>query len=188
MSKISVSRVETGAATTDLVIGTGNTSGPTITISSANANVYINGTISGVPAIPAFAQANAAQTVAILAFAQANAAQTVAILAYNAANTAKQLQQNYQTSNYTLVVTDAGKHVSITTGNVTIPSAVFSNGDMVTIYNNSITNRNIVNAAAVTMRLAGSNNQNTRVITQYGLATIFCVGANTFVVSGAGLL
>lgn len=88
---------------------------------------------------------------------------------------------------YTLTIDDVGECVS-STANITIPNAVFSTGEVITIYNNGTASRNIVNAGAVTMRLAGTNNQNTRIMSQYALATIFCVSANTFIVSGSGVL
>jgi len=44
MSTLRVSKVETPAVDEDLVLTTGNTSGPTLSISSANDNIYFNGT------------------------------------------------------------------------------------------------------------------------------------------------
>ena len=45
------------------------------------------------------------------------------------------IPQNSQTSAYTLVASDNGKHINTTTGGVTIPSGVFSAGNAITIYN-----------------------------------------------------
>jgi hypothetical protein len=97
------------------------------------------------------------------------------------------LPQNSKTSAYTLLATDTGKHINITTGGVTVPSAVFSPGDIVTIFNNSGTSQSIVQGASTTLRLAGSATTGTRTLAQYGVATVLCVASNTFVVSGGGL-
>ncbi len=92
--------------------------------------------------------------------------------------------QNAQTSAYTLVASDNGKHVSITTGGVTVPSGVFSAGNIITIYNNSGSNQTITQGASVTLREAGTANTGNRTLAQRGLATILCVASNEFVVTG----
>ena len=97
------------------------------------------------------------------------------------------IPQNSQTTSYQLQNTDAGKHISITTGGVTVPSGVFSTGDVVSIYNNSGSNQTITQGATVTLRQAGTANTGNRTLSQYGLATILCVASNTFAISGAGL-
>ena len=97
------------------------------------------------------------------------------------------IPQNSQTSAYTLVASDNGKHVNITTGGVTVPNGVFSSGDVVSIYNDSGSNQTITEASDTTLRLAGTSDTGNRTLAQYGLATILCVGSNEFVISGAGL-
>ena len=92
--------------------------------------------------------------------------------------------QNAQTSAYTLVASDNGKHVSITTGGVTVPSGVFSAGNIVTIYNNSASTQTITQGAGVTLREAGTANTGNRSVGQRGLATILCVASNEFVITG----
>ena len=92
--------------------------------------------------------------------------------------------QNAQTSAYTLVASDNGKHVSITTGGVTVPSGVFSAGNIVTIYNDSSSTQTITQGSSVTLREAGTANTGNRTLNQRGLATILCVGSNEFVVTG----
>jgi len=99
----------------------------------------------------------------------------------------RDVPQNAQTSAYVLVASDSGKHISITTGGVTVPNSVFSTGQTVTIYNNSGSSQNIANAVSVTLRQVGTANTGTRTLAQYGLATILCVSANTFVITGGGL-
>ena len=97
------------------------------------------------------------------------------------------IPQNAQTSAYILAVSDVGKHISITTGGVTVPLSVFSAGDAVTIYNNSASNQTITQASSVTMYLAGTSTTGNRTLAQRGICTVLCVGSNTFVISGAGL-
>jgi len=94
---------------------------------------------------------------------------------------------NSQTAGYTLVAADSGKHVSITTGGVTVPSGVFSAGQMITIYNNSASNQTITQGASVTMYIAGTATTGNRTLAQRGLVTLFCVASNTFVINGGGL-
>lgn len=95
--------------------------------------------------------------------------------------------QNAKTSGYTLVIGDSGKHISITTGGVTVPSGVFSAGDAVTIYNNSSSSQTITQGSSVTLRQSGTANTGNRTLAQYGLVTVLCVASNTFVIAGTGL-
>lgn len=99
----------------------------------------------------------------------------------------RSVPQNAQTGAYTLVVGDAGKHISITTGGVTVPAGVFSVGDAISIYNNSGSNQTITQGGSVTLRQAGTANTGNRTLAQYGVCTVLCVASNTFVISGAGL-
>jgi hypothetical protein len=95
--------------------------------------------------------------------------------------------QNSQVTGYTLVATDSGKHVSITTGGVTVPASVLSAGQAVTIYNNSGSNQTLTQGAGVTMYLAGTATTGNRTLAQRGLATVLCTGTNAFVIAGGGL-
>lgn len=100
------------------------------------------------------------------------------------------IPQNSQTSAYTLVEGDVGKHVSITTGGVTVPAGVFSAGDAVSIVNNSSSNQTITQGSNVTLRSAGTTDTGNRTLANYGVCTVLCVvgGASpTFFISGAGL-
>jgi len=99
----------------------------------------------------------------------------------------RDIPQNAQTGAYVLQASDDGKHISITTGGVTVPNAVFSTGQTVSIYNNSGSNQTITQATSVTLRQAGTANTGNRTLAQYGLATILCTAANTFVITGAGV-
>tara|TARA_Y100000994_G_scaffold249493_1_gene261511 strand:+ start:964 stop:3204 length:2241 start_codon:yes stop_codon:yes gene_type:complete len=97
------------------------------------------------------------------------------------------LPQLSKSSAYVLIASDTGKHISITTGGVTVPSGVFSAGDVVTIFNNSSSSQTITQAGSVTLRQAATTNTGNRTLAEYGVATVMCVAANTFVISGAGL-
>jgi hypothetical protein len=99
----------------------------------------------------------------------------------------RKVPQNAQTSAYVLVASDTGKHISITTGGVTVPSNVFSIGDTIAIYNNSGTSQTITEGGGVTLRLSGTSSTGNRTLAQYGLCTVLCVSTNTFVISGSGL-
>lgn len=95
--------------------------------------------------------------------------------------------QNAQTGAYVLVASDAGKHISITTGGVTVNSGIFSVGDNVTIYNNSASSQTITQGTSVTLRQVGTTNTGNRTLASYGLCTLLCVASNTFVITGGGL-
>ena len=96
------------------------------------------------------------------------------------------IPQNSQTSAYTLVAGDNGKHINITTGGVTVPAGVFSAGNVVSIFNDSSSDQTIT-ASNVTLYLAGTANTGNRTLLQRGLCSVLCVGTNEFVISGAGL-
>jgi len=97
------------------------------------------------------------------------------------------IPQNSQTSSYTLISSDTGKHIGITTGGVTVPASVFSAGDAITIFNNSAYNQTITQGSSVTLRNAGTDQTGNRTLAQYGLCTVLCVGSDVFVAAGPGL-
>jgi len=108
-------------------------------------------------------------------------------LTFSSSQTFPKIPATTKTSAYTLVATDAGKHINITTGGITVPSGVFSVGDVVSIYNNSNNNQTITKSSGVTLRGAGTSSISDRTLAQYGLATILCVAPNVFVIIGSGL-
>lgn len=103
------------------------------------------------------------------------------------AGSLRNLPQVSKSSAYTLIASDTGKHVSISSGGVTVASGVFSIGDVVTIYNNSSGSQTITQGSSVTLRQAGTSNTGNRTLAEYGVATVLCIDLNTFVISGAGL-
>jgi len=88
-----------------------------------------------------------------------------------------------KSSSYTLIASDSGKFVNITSGDISVPSGIFSTGALITIYNNKGSTMSIT-ASGTTLRKAGTSNTGTCTIDQYGTASILCVGSNEFVVSG----
>ena len=98
-------------------------------------------------------------------------------------NGLRNIPQNAQSSSYTLIQSDTGKHISITSGDITVSSGVHNIGDLITIYNNKNGNLNI-NGSGVTLRAAGTSSTGNRGVYQYGTASILCVDTNVFLVSG----
>jgi len=92
-----------------------------------------------------------------------------------------------QTVAYVLAATDNGKLINITTGGVTVNINIFSAGNNITIFNNSAASQTITQGTSVTMYLAGTATTGNRTLAQRGIATIVCVAANTFAISGAGI-
>jgi hypothetical protein len=94
---------------------------------------------------------------------------------------------NAQVSAYSLSTTDVGKYVAITSGGITVPQDKFSNGEAISIYNNSAISQTITQGTSVTMYLAGTSTTGNRTLDQRGIATVLCVGTNIFVIAGSGL-
>lgn len=101
----------------------------------------------------------------------------------------RSIPQNSQTGAYTLALTDAGKHISITTGGVAIPangSVAFPVGTAIVVFNNSSSPQNI-SITTDTMRQAGTTNTGTRALAGYGVATLLKVASTVWVISGTGV-
>lgn len=99
------------------------------------------------------------------------------------------IPQNSQTASYTLTLTDAGKHISITTGGVIVPSngsVAFPVGTTVVLFNNSSSSQNVT-ITTDTLRWAGTTSTGTRTLAAYSLATLIKVASTTWVISGAGV-
>lgn len=96
----------------------------------------------------------------------------------------KDIPQNTQTGAYVLVVGDRGKSITITTGGVTVPTGVFSAGNVNTITNNSGTSQTITQGASVTMHQAGTTNTGNRTLLPWGICTIEWLPSNVCIISG----
>jgi hypothetical protein len=179
-----------------VTVHTGNTAGGVrmasesyVTNSSSLVSTYAGA---------AFNSANAASNTASLAFNSANAASNTASLAFNAANTAAQIvPQNAQNTNYTLVASDAGKHLYYTqSSNVTLyipPSSntvSFVNGTKIMIVSRTSSNGivTVTPNTGVSLYLAGNTTSTSRSVTTYGVATLLQVATNTWMISGSGIV
>ena len=99
----------------------------------------------------------------------------------------RDIPQNSQSQAYTLVAADAGKHISITTGGVTIPASIFATGDAITIVNDSASDQTIT-CSAVTTYLANDTSIKTSLtLKARGIATFLFVSASVVYGAGAGI-
>jgi hypothetical protein len=165
------------------------TAGTGITVSGTQVAVDLSDSTSSTSTTTA-ATPNAVKSaydLANSALPKSGGAMTGAIT-FQATQTYPKIPANTQTTAYTLVASDAGKHVNITSGGVTIPANIFSSGDAISIYNNSASAQTITQGSSTTLRKAGSSETGNRTLAQYGLSTILCVGTNEFVISGSGLI
>lgn len=113
---------------------------------------------------------------------------------YDDAITYRGLPQNIQAGNYTLLLTDTGKHIYHASGagagdTYTIPanaSVAFPIGTTVTFVNED---SNAVSIAITTdtLTLAGSTSTGTRTLGQNGVATALKTTATKWVISGPGV-
>jgi hypothetical protein len=121
-------------------------------------------------------------------FAQANAA-------FAAANSAATLiTQNAQSTSYTLLLTDAGKHIYSTntsTQVITIPNngtVSWQTGSSIMLVIQGSGKMNVVPSTGVTMYMANNSTAKTYAnVYSYGMATLLNVGANTWFINGAGV-
>ena len=102
--------------------------------------------------------------------------------------------QNTQSGNYTLVLTDNGKHIYCTNAGaqtITIPAnatVAFPLGTIVTIINNGTTSVSINSTTnSITTYVAGDGTTGNRTLPIKGMATLIKVDTNTWFITGAGL-
>ena len=90
-----------------------------------------------------------------------------------------------KTSSYTLTTSDVGKYVQLGTGgSVTIPNSTFSEGDVVSIFNN--TTGDITITCSITTAYIGGANTDVSSVTlaTRGIATVFFISSTTCVING----
>lgn len=101
------------------------------------------------------------------------------------------LPQNVQTSSYGLVLADNGKSLYMSGGgagqSVTVPSATFSAGMNLVIYNGTGNSITITQGSGVTLSWAGQNSFGSRTLVNTGLATLLFLSGTVCIVSGVGL-
>lgn len=88
-------------------------------------------------------------------------------------------------TSYTLATGDVGKYVQITSGgSITIPDGTFSNGDVVSLFNNS--NANVTITCSIsTAYIAGTDSDKASAnLATRGVATILFSNANVCVITG----
>ena len=108
---------------------------------------------------------------------------------------AQTVPQNAQTVNYTIQLTDAGKHIYYTQSTNTIlyipttSNVAFSNGSTIMIVSRTSSSANVTVSpnTGVSMYLAGNTTSASRNVTTYGMATLIQVAANTWFINGTGV-
>mgnify|MGYP003309737736 CR=1 FL=1 len=91
-------------------------------------------------------------------------------------------------TNYTLVASDAGKLLRDSAGSgFTIPQNVFSAGDMISFFNVSTSNTQVLQGTGVTLYNSADGATGTRTMAAKGVCTIVCTDTNEFIISGSGL-
>jgi len=138
-------------------------------------------------------------------FAQVGQTQTVtAEWAFNEQPTLFGIEMGFRnipvrplTAQHTLSLNDDGYCMSVTTGGIIIPVVSdlpfqigpFPIGACVCFYNDSAVNQQITaeTPATTTIRLAATGSTGTRTVSQHGLAVMYQVALNTWLVYGAGV-
>jgi len=98
----------------------------------------------------------------------------------------RSIPQNAQSSAYTAVAADAGKHIKAS-GNVTLPAATMTTGDAITIVNETGSDISIVQGTSLNLYNTADASTGNRTLAGRGMATVLYVGANNAYISGAGL-
>jgi len=109
--------------------------------------------------------------------------------------TIRQIPQNSQSAAYTLVLTDAGKHIlhpsaDTTARTFTIPangSVAFPIGTAITFVNQNAAGVITIAITTDTMRLAGAGTTGSRTLAANGIATALKITSTEWIISGVGL-
>jgi hypothetical protein len=90
-----------------------------------------------------------------------------------------------KTSSYSLAVGDVGKYVQVgTSGSITIPDATFTEGDAISIFNNTSGNITIT-CSITTAYIAGTDtDKSTMTLATRGVATVLFISGTVCVVAG----
>ena len=97
------------------------------------------------------------------------------------------IPENVKTSAYTLIASDEGKHINISSGGVTVPNAVFREGSAVTIVNTSGSDQTITQGSSFTLYNTADASTGNRTLAGRGMCTILFCSASIGYISGAGL-
>ena len=101
----------------------------------------------------------------------------------------RRLGVNDQTGSYTFTTTDSGQLIrSAGSGaNLTLNQSVFTAGDMISIFNSSSSDQQIIQGSGVTLYNSADGTTGNRTLSPYGMATIVCTANNEFAISGSQL-
>lgn len=88
-----------------------------------------------------------------------------------------------QSSNTAAAASDVGKHI-LASATITVPSGVFTAGDSFLVVNSTSSALTLTQGSGTTLRLAGTATTGSRTIAAYGIASVLCVGSETFYVTG----
>ena len=116
-----------------------------------------------------------------------NGAVTAADTVSDSKGNLRSIPMNTQSSAYTLVASDAGKVISISSGGVTVNNSVHSSGDAITIINNSGSDQTITQGSGLSIYNSADASTGNRVLASRGMATIWFRSAGAAYISGAGL-
>jgi hypothetical protein len=99
----------------------------------------------------------------------------------------RKIPANVKTSAYTLIASDMGKTIYISSGGVTIPQNILPDGAAVTIINNSGADQTITQGSSVNLYNAADASTGNRILAQRGMATVWFYDGSNAYISGAGL-
>lgn len=88
-----------------------------------------------------------------------------------------------QSLNTTAAASDIGKHLYVS-ATTTVPSGVFVAGNEFLVVNSSASTVTLTQGAGTTLRLGGTATTGSRTVAAYGVASVLCVGTETFYVTG----
>src|SRR5574343_112745 len=112
---------------------------------------------------------------------------------FDSAGDVRDIQQNAQSGNYTLALTDHGKHVRCTNSGaqtVTIPAnatVAFAIGACITIVNTGTTAAAIAVAGGVTLTQAGTGATGARTLAVNGLCSLLKIATDSWYCTGTGV-
>ena len=90
-----------------------------------------------------------------------------------------------KTSSYTLATSDVGKYVQVGSGgSITVPNATFSEGDVVSIFNNTTGNITITLSITTAYKAGDNTDISTATLSTRGIATILFISGTVCVISG----
>ena len=98
----------------------------------------------------------------------------------------RSIPQLNKSSSYTLIASDAGKHITTNSG-ITVNPNVLSVGDAVTILNTSGSDITITQGSSQTIYNTADASTGNRTLAARGMATMLFTSAATCYISGAGL-